>query len=192
MERVVAAQSAGQGVATGDGDRSLPVSAADVGAAEVALARSGPQLEHLAEVLTAGGPAAAELVGELSDRTWGRVGTDDLSPADLAYLDEVCASYHGWSELPDVGRSPVERFLAVFHRPCRTAPTSGAAAPPRIDRRPTFTRSCVIASPDDPVTSDAYAQAWAAALPGSLLITQEMAAHGQGDVSACMTHIQPA
>ena len=106
-------------------------------------------------------PAGATTVGELSDSLLLRYGTEDVSPAMLAYLQEVCATYAPWPATS--GGTGVEGVLGRLHAAC-----SGVPARPEQPARPAADRDgpavCLARSTDDRVTPAAFAETWLADL----------------------------
>lgn len=97
--------------------RSVPLRATDVGAAAIAVAYAPAdrRSDLLAAVLSP--RVGAAVVGSLADSVWQRYGTEDVSPAYLAYLREVCAAYPGWSAAA-VGTGVITGTLQALHAPC--------------------------------------------------------------------------
>jgi hypothetical protein len=104
---------------TDEGVRSVPVGDVDVASARVFSGQTGVA------------PSSAEEVGRYSDRLWQRYGEDSISPALLAYWDEVCAAAGDWPDPGWTGRGDDTRgFLARFHAPCRAIPSAATPAVP--------------------------------------------------------------
>jgi hypothetical protein len=89
-------------------------------------------------------------IGELSDRLWLRYGDAQVSPAFLAYLDEVCGAVGSWpARVPRI--RTVTDVLAAAHLPC-------AAVAERPLRRPSTGRLCLVTSRADAVAPEALAR----------------------------------
>lgn len=166
-------------------DRSVAFSGADVGGAALALARTPGDLAQVVDRYRSSieGPA---YMGDLSDHLWGRYGERSLSPAYLAYLDEVCSVYDGWSEglSSSILRTEIGRFLVAFHAPCgtmeRTAvPVTSSAGYDSV------LWGCVVARRGDAVTPLKYAEEWSLVLPDAELHSSPESMHSSGDFSAC-------
>lgn len=168
-----------------DDNRSIPTTGADVGPAAVALARvTDADFQQYAPDLLSNEPSGS-VIGALSDRTWGRFRVSDVSPTLLAYFDEVCPRYQGWSEALDNARgSPLAAFLAVFHSPCG-AIEGDAASPPKALPATRAQASCVISATRDPVTPLSSARAWAKRLSNSKLVTVDSDGHGSLNLDSC-------
>jgi len=75
--------------------------------------------------------AGRELVGRLADGVWSRYGTDEISPAVLAYWAEVCPSYPGWPVTPPT--DTLGTFLTEWHRPFSSAGQADCPSSSRHD-----------------------------------------------------------
>lgn len=127
--------------------RSLPVTDFDRASARVALGYLDPvESAELAPGVLNG--QDTEAIGSLSDDLWQRYGETDLSPAYLAYLDEVCTIAQDWPAELDAVDTVVD-VLTAAHLPCQYVPYSSAA--PRSDATPPR-RTCLVLSPNDPVS----------------------------------------
>ena len=137
--------------------RSVPVTGADVGAAVVALTYQADDMVPKFWTALEKPAEHAKLIGALADTVWSRFGVDDVSPAWLAYLSEVCAAFPGWDRaLSGMDPTdPVAYALAAYHGPCRSVP---AAAPPvRVQYSARF---CVVATAGDTVTPQSFTGTW--------------------------------
>lgn len=142
--------------------RSLSVNRADLAAAAAALPyldeQSRRKLAHYLLEPNLLSDSQLSFVGQAADSSWQRMGTVDVSPARLAYLDEVCPAYTGWptdrrGELSD----PVAVYFQASHRACaESQPVSwrhgSTSAPPTM---------CIVASRADGVAPPAFAESWA-------------------------------
>jgi hypothetical protein len=129
--------------------RSLPVTRFDRLSALIGLAYlDRAELDRLAPGVVNGSDRAT--IGELSDRLWLRYGDDQISPAYLAYLDEVCGTAGSWPA-PRSRVWTVADVLAAAHLPCR-------AVASRPLPRPATGRLCLVTSPADAVTPEALAR----------------------------------
>jgi hypothetical protein len=166
-------------------DRSIPTTAADLGPAIVALARlSNDDFKRYAPAVLSKEPSAS-VIGELSDRTWGRFGVSDVSPSLLAYLDEACPRYPAWrSALKTANGSPLAAFLTVYHTPCMAIEQSVKSVEAQTARF-RVGASCIVASTDDPVTPFSYARAWSRRLPHSTLVPVSSTEHGSLNLARC-------
>jgi hypothetical protein len=83
-------------------ERTPPVNGQDVRAAVVGLPYLMPteRAATAASILRPDRAGAAATVGQLSDALLLRYGTFDMSPATLAYLQEVCGSFGPWTRAP--------------------------------------------------------------------------------------------
>jgi hypothetical protein len=138
--------------------RSVPLAGGDVAAATLALSyRDTAVMRTFFKALsTPAKEADRKLVGRLADGVWSRYGTDEISPAVLAYWAEVCPSYPGWSVTPPA--DTLGRFLTEWHGPC-------AALTPEARQRWTLGLSptvatCVSMLADDPVVPVQSVQTW--------------------------------
>jgi hypothetical protein len=134
---------------SGGSARSLPVTGFDRLSALVGLAYlDRAELARLGPGVVSGRDRAT--IGALSDRLWLRYGDDQISPAYLAYLDEVCGATGSWPAPPSrVGT--VGGVLGAAHLPCRAV--AGRPLP-----RPATGRLCLVTSPTDAVTPEAPAR----------------------------------
>lgn len=126
--------------------RSLAVTGFDRRSALVGLAYlDQAELDRLGPGVVSGNDRAT--IGELSDRLWLRYGDEQISPAYLAYLDEVCGAAGSWparlSRVETVGD-----VLVAAHLPCH-------AVASRPLPRPATGRLCLVTSPADAVTPEA-------------------------------------
>lgn len=129
--------------------RSLTVTGFDRLSALVSLAYlDQAELDRLGPGVVSGSDRAT--IGELSDRLWLRYGDDQISPAYLAYLDEVCGAAGSWPARLTRVRT-VGDVLAAAHLPCRAV----ASRPPP---RPATGRLCLVTSPADAVTPETLAR----------------------------------
>jgi len=191
-----AAEDAASVVATAQGrlraapvvlpERTPPVVAADAAAAAVAAAYL-PDAERaaLVEALRTPTTQGAALVGRLSDSTLLRYGELDVSPALLAYYDEVCRSYAPWDGLSSVA-GPVGALLSRLHAPCAAVARVGGAPPPA----PAQLRSCVATSERDAVTPPAFARTWTDVLDEPVTLTVPGTVHaGLEGLTSCLRRV---
>lgn len=81
------------------------------------------------------------------DRLWQRYGVDSISPALLAYWQEVCAAVDSWPrEHWDGSLADTYGYLASFHGPCQTIVPAG---PVRVR---TTSPLCIVVGQRDSVT----------------------------------------
>jgi hypothetical protein len=163
--------------------RSVPVTGADVGAAALALSYQSDDVRAAGAASLLGRVDDASIVGALADRTWMRFGADDISPAYLAYLDEVCAAFGPWPAPGSVQGGPVVQALVSLHAPCAGVLSDGAPV-----ALPTDLDVCVSDTPDDPVAPPSFGATWTAlgahheSVPG----TSHADLHG---IAACLTYL---
>jgi hypothetical protein len=120
----------------------------DLASAVLGLGYLSPgDLERLAPGVLSGADRAS--IRSLSDRVWQVYGDGDVSPAYLAYLDEVCAAATRWP-VYEPGTTSVANVLAAAHLPCAAIdPPPGGS---REDNALTRDRSCAVVSPADPIS----------------------------------------
>lgn len=138
--------------------RSVPLAGGDVAAAALSLSyRDTAVRRAFFTALSAPAKNAdRELVGRLADGVWSRYGTDEISPAVLAYWAEVCPSYPGWPVTPPT--DTLGTFLTEWHGPC-------TALTPQARQRWTLglnskVATCVSMLADDPVVPVQSVQTW--------------------------------
>ncbi|MDQ0423879.1 hypothetical protein [Cellulomonas iranensis] len=148
----VTARAAGLAAVEIDG-RSTPVTGTDLGAAAIALTYQHAETQQLGVVALLEDGGDPSLIGSLADLTWMRYGENDISPAYLAYLDEVCVAYGPWT--PPPGADVVREVLDAMHRPCSDVAETGQRAPV------TSATVCVSHAVDDPVAPEGFAATWA-------------------------------
>lgn len=160
------------------GSRSVPLTAADVGAAAIALAYQAqiPGNEY-ATKFWAADPSA---IGALADSVWGRYGTDRISPSYLAYLDEVCAAYGPWPTAP-TSSGLVGSTLTALHAPCAGIPLA------ERDTGSQLPAACVSSVTNDPIAPPAFVATWQ---PVTFTEIGEGSAHANVDgVTDCLTQL---
>jgi len=156
--------------------RTPAVEPVDLEAALVAAAYL-PAGQRRALFRLLGGPVrrAAPLIGRLSDATLLRYGSYEMSPAVLAYLDEVCRRYGPW---PAASERP--NLLARLHAPCRSLwrPAGDADLP-------TGPADVCIAHGglDDVVPRDTVAR-WRTVFPRARAVALRDAVHGAPELAA--------
>jgi hypothetical protein len=134
---------------SGGGPRSLRVTGFDRLSALVGLAYlDQAQLDRLGPGVVSGSDRAT--IGELSDRLWLRYGDDRISPAYLAYLDEVCGAAGSWPARLSQVRT-VSDVLVAAHLPCQAVATHPLP-------QPATGRLCLVTSPVDAVTPETLAR----------------------------------
>jgi hypothetical protein len=154
--------------------RSLEVSAFDELSALVGLAYTAPGDEEQAR-LAVTRDHNAETIGRFSDNLWFRYGTDSISPAYLAQVDEVCAAMKSPHELESVaGNNSLSGVIASLMLPCGPSASRGATLP--------STSICVITSKLDPVVAGDTALAMFHGYAGSMIsYNSTHAAHNSRD-----------
>lgn len=142
-------------------DRSVPLAGGDVAAATLALSYQSTAVKRafFTALSTPAKEASRKLVGRLADGVWSRYGTDEISPAVLAYWAEVCPSYPGWSVTPPT--DTLGTFLTEWHGPCTTLT-------PQARQRWTLglnskVATCVSMLADDPVVPVQSVRTWRSA-----------------------------
>lgn len=156
--------------------RSAPVSPLDVVSARVAAGRSAEPPQDLAGV------------AHLSDGFWQRYGRDSLSPALLAYWQEVCAATGPWGASTwDGTAEDVNGFLASFHAPCNGMKVDAMPEPTPSSVDPE--RTCVVVSDLDSVTPAALSRPIFERL-GTHVVESGVAAHESLDgLEACIEKV---
>jgi hypothetical protein len=86
-------------------------------------------------------------IGSRSDALWQRYGESDVSPAYLAYLDELCRIVRGWPQLSGSIRSARDVLIAA-HSPCEGIPADSTV---RGWSQVGSDRVCLVLSESDPV-----------------------------------------
>lgn len=125
--------------------RSLPVTSFDDLSAIVGLGYA-PEADRadVAKAVTADNDPDA--IGQYSDNLWHRYGTDSISPAYLAQLDELCAATTSSGKLPlALSGHPFARIIAETLLPCAGAPARPLALRP--------VPTCVVVSKSDAVVA---------------------------------------
>lgn len=170
-------------------DRTPPVVAADVAAAAVGAAYlPTSEREHFVEGLRRLAPGDVSLIGRLSDSTLLRYGAEDVSPAMLAYYDEVCRDYGPWPTAPP-SDGPLAALLTRLHAPC-TGITPSATAPFTAPAS-TELRSCVATSEADAVTPAAFSRTWTDLLDSPLSVTVPGTTHAPLDAMLeCVSRVR--
>jgi hypothetical protein len=138
--------------------RSVPLAGGDVAAATLSLSYRDTAVmrSFFTAVSKPAKEADRELVGRLADGVWSRYGTDEISPAVLAYWAEVCPSYPGWPVTPPT--DTLGTFLTEWHGPC-------TALTPEARQRWTLglnseVATCVSMLADDPVVPVQSVRTW--------------------------------
>ncbi|GAA4970496.1 hypothetical protein [Kineococcus glutinatus] len=147
---------------------STDVAAATIGSAYLS---KGDRAEFISE-LARFGPKGADLVAEISDSTLLRFGAEDMSPAILAYFDEVCRSYAPWESV-DGRDDSVAGTLGRLHAPCRSVTTTGPHSTQQ--RGEVVVPTCLIYSESDGVTPPQFVMPWRHSLgsEGTVLLESE-------------------
>ncbi|SNY30365.1 hypothetical protein [Paractinoplanes atraurantiacus] len=163
--------------------RSLPVTSFDELSAIVGLeyAPDGDQ-DAVARAVTKA--KDREVIGQYSDNLWHRYGTDSISPAYLAQLDELCAATTASDKLPAALEGhPYARVLAGTMLPCAGEPS----AP--LDLKPVPT--CVVASKGDPVVAgDASVALIRRTVKDASVVESPKPSHqSQDGLSSCLTKV---
>jgi hypothetical protein len=163
--------------------RSLPVTMFDELSAIVGL-EYAPDEDRAAVSRAVMGVKDPEVIGQYSDNLWHRYGTDSISPAYLAQLDEVCAATTASDKLPlALAGHPYARVLAETMLPC-----AGEPSPPlRLRQVPT----CVVASKGDPVVAgDASVGLIRRSVKNASIIESSEPSHqSQDGLSSCLTKV---
>jgi hypothetical protein len=164
--------------------RSLPVTMFDELSAIVGLGYA-PESDRAAVTQAVTGPAKdPEVIGRYSDNLWHRYGTDSISPAYLAQLDEICGATTASDKLPlALSGHPYARIVAETLLPC-----AGATSRP-LTLKPVPT--CVIASSDDPVVAgDASVSLIRRTVKNAFVVTSSGPSHqSQDGLSSCVTKV---
>jgi hypothetical protein len=121
----------------------------------------GPARDAAVAAMRGEPQAGAQTVGALSDSLLLRYGTEDVAPAMLAYLQEVCGTYAPWPAASGAGG--VEGLLSRLHASCSALPAR-AEAPSAPEVGSDGPAVCLARSVDDRVTPAAFADTWRAAL----------------------------
>jgi hypothetical protein len=129
--------------------RALPVTGFDELAAQLEIGYL-PAKQQAQAVTDTTGRRHPAIVARLSDQLWQRYGSNSISPAYLAQLDEVCAV--GGTARP-VTSGSLESVLAALYLPCRTQDTP---APAQITLG--STPVCVATSSQDTVAPEDLAK----------------------------------
>jgi hypothetical protein len=164
--------------------RSVPVGGLDAIAAVVA-ASYGPSeaRQSLADTLVSPTAEGAAEVGALSDALLMRYGVNDMAAGQLAYFQELCPLYPGWTETgTTVGA--VQGFFAQVHRPCSqfdgATTGDGGGDPPTAPAV-----ACIASTSDDGVTGKASTDEWAEVLgEGALRVDVAQGQHAALDLAA--------
>jgi hypothetical protein len=152
--------------------RTPPVEPVDLDAALVGLGYlAPPERERFVAGLSRPVAESAQAIGLLSDATLMRYGEYAMSPAMLAYLDEVCRRYGPWPTEPT-------SILAALHAPCARL---ARRQPGRVDAPAAV---CVAHGGSDFVTPLRVAREWAALLPGARLVRAQHEGHGARALAA--------
>jgi hypothetical protein len=163
--------------------RSLPVTMFDQLSAIVGL-EYAPDGDRAAVSRAVTGVKDPEVIGQYSDNLWHRYGTDSVSPAYLAQLDEICAATTASDKLPlALTGHPYAQVLAETMLPCAGAPSS----PLKLKPVPT----CVVASKGDPVVAgDTSVGLIRRSVKNASVIESSEPSHQSPDgLSACLTKV---
>ncbi|MFG1995013.1 hypothetical protein ACGFJ7_34065 [Actinoplanes sp. NPDC048988] len=155
IEQASKALSAAQPAVPG---RSVPLAGGDVAAATLALSYRDTAVMRafFTALSTPAKEANRKLVGRLADGVWSRYGTDQISPAVLAYWAEVCPSYPGWPATPPA--DPLGTFLTEWHGPCTAlTPAARQRWTPGLNSK---VATCVSMLADDPVVPVQSVRTW--------------------------------
>lgn len=164
--------------------RSAPVDGLDAIAAVVAASYGpGAARRSLARALDASSTEAAAELGALSDALLMRYGVNNMAAGQLAYFQELCPLYPGWTQVGG-GASEVARFFAMVHQPCTQFAGTAAGAmrsnPPSLPAA-----TCVASTSDDGVTGQESTDEWVAVLgPDTLRLDTTAGQHGALDLAA--------
>lgn len=170
--------------------RSLAVNGQDLQAALLALPYLPPteQEDAAKAILRPQNPDNARTIGLLSDSVLLRYGVTDMSPAALAYLQEVCGSFTPWDALAE-SEPGVDSVADRFHQPCQFVPRLDGAP---NESRPSPARRCLASSSDDAVTPPAFAERWVDELEIADTVTASNASHGAVELAvACYRKLVP-
>jgi hypothetical protein len=153
-------------------DRSIPLVPLDGVSARVFAAER-------AEALT-----SRDIVGLDADLLWQRYGTDSISPALLAYWQEVCGTTTDWPMVEWDGTvADTTGFLASFHRPCQGI--EAKALGPRYGGD----HVCVVVGDRDSVTPGALSRLAFEALSATI-VASDLAPHVVIDgLSTCISRV---
>lgn len=135
-----------------------------------------------------GPPSSRAELARYSDLLWQRYGVGSVSPALLAYWDEVCGNATGWPAPTGNDGSAVLQFLEAFHTPCAAIPRA-AVTNARAVTRTGHGRLCIVLGDNDTVAPSSLA---AVALASSAAVTVHSAdkAHTSLDgLAACMKQL---
>lgn len=160
--------------------RARPVTPFDRLSAIVELSYlSKPELASVAVSLRGNDKA---VLGGLSDRLWWRYGKADISPAILAYFDELCPATLPWPRSSGTIDS-ISALLVAYHAPCR-----GLVGGPRL-QQPHAAKVCITVSSADAVVDESLVRTAYSGLQGVL----RASAHcGHSDRSIVDTEIGPS
>lgn len=162
------------------GSRSLPVTAFDRLSAQVQLAYlDEASLARYGRGVVDGSSIAR--IGSFSDALWQRYGTEQVSPAYLAFLDEVCRTARDWPAVTTIGKP--RDVIAASTAPCRTLrsdPVRWTAA----------TATCAVISESDPVVPAGLARRLVDAHPGWSRVITASPVHSSSDgLAACLKRV---
>ncbi|GIF08483.1 hypothetical protein [Actinoplanes siamensis] len=163
--------------------RSLPVTSFDAASAFVGLgyAAEAEQSEATDAVMKKRTP---EVIGEFSDNLWHRYGTNSVSPAFLAQLDEVCSATTSSEKLkaglPD---DVTSRIVTELMLPCAGEPSRELSLP--------AAKTCVTSSKTDPVVAGDTAAGLIKRVASDVIIYESRAVshNSQDGLSYCMTKV---
>jgi hypothetical protein len=160
------------GASTDIANRSVPVTEFDVASALVAAGIS------TAEEPALGWRADSDdvdqnVVAQLSDALWMRIGEQDVSPALVAYADEYCQAYSG--AVIRGGTDPIREILG--------APSlcTGRSGQPHQKPRPV---SCLIVGVNDSSAPAVLAKTWSVKAGGKT-VSAKSRKHWFTDVDKC-------
>lgn len=162
--------------------RSVLLTGADVGVAAIALQYQEPNVRQRAAAALLGSVTDPALIGSLADTVWNRIGASRISPASLAYLEEVCPAYPGWKTSPRV-RDTIDLALVSIHSSCLGEP----AGPPAVTEAPPR-NSCVTFQSNDPVTPPVFALTWTLAVPRQVPVRGSEHSNLQG-IGTCIAKL---
>ncbi|MEU8230058.1 hypothetical protein AB0C12_10685 [Actinoplanes sp. NPDC048967] len=166
--------------------RSLPVTKFDVASAIVGLSYAAESEKgEAAEAVTK--DHDPEVVGRFSDNIWHRYGTNSVSPAFLAQLDEICSATTSSEKLKaGLSRDAASQIVAKLMLPCAGEPSRKLSLPK--------TTTCVISSDTDPVVAGGTAATLVKrVVPGAVVYKSRVASHrSQDGLSFCLKQVLKA
>ncbi|MFG1823649.1 hypothetical protein ACGFIJ_14275 [Microbispora bryophytorum] len=120
-------------------------------------------------------------LGDLSDLLWMRYGEYDLSPAFLAYSQEVCANVSGWPSWSGRMATPSD-ILVAAHLPCGQKPVVHADSP-------FMGKLCIAFSPDDSVVPERLVRSSFADGVHAWVASDERAHGSLGGLTSCLEKV---